>query len=397
MKARLFSLFALMLLLATSVTATAETGTMERFGAKMRYTFTGAVVTNKEKAVISGVLRDEMTVLIKGVVKPGSTITLVSERMAGPDNCKKVCLEYFIETTDGKKLPVNKKEKEGSVGAAVKVPTNAKKIYAFLTYNAIRTKFTAEIELQVGNGATASSNSGETFSSSFQNNRGVKVSYTITGAKLVSGASGADRIIMTAQPGATVRVSANTVQGDGGKLNMSCSATDESDRSLHNEELKQKTSGSLSYNIPRSAKQVNISMNHNYMPSCSVIIRVVEGTSTASNTPTQAPKKFSWRDVAEDEKCPTCKQQAGPLTFEKIVGNGVVIGCSKLATKDFKKAMVNRPIYAGDGIVTDEYSHAIISWGTDGKKATIQPNSKVYFEGMVNGKARWRILYGKIE
>lgn len=59
--------------------------------------------------------------------------------------------------------------------------------------------------------------------------------------------------------------------------------------------------------------------------------------------------------------------------------------------------MVNRPIYAGDGIVTDEYSFAVIRWGTEGKTATIKPNSKVLFEGMVNGKARWRIIRGKIE
>ena len=386
-------------LLSVTLMISAETGTMERFGSKMKYTFSGGVVTSKSKATISGTLRDDMTVLIKGEVKTGATLTLGCQRVAGPNNSKKVSVEYFIETTDGKKLPVNKKEAVGSASVSLKVPANAKKIYAYLTYNAVRTKFKAEMEWKVGNGTTATSpTSGETFSNSFQNNQGVKVSYTITGASLVSGASSIDRIFMSAQPGATIRASAKTVSGDGGKLNMSCSATDESGRSLHKEELKQKTSASLSYSIPRNAKRVDINMNHNLMPYCSVIINVVESQTTTSTSTTQPPKKFNWNDVAEDGVCPTCKKPAGAITFEKIGGNGnVVVGCSKLATKKFKKAMVNRPIYAGDGIVTDEYSFAVVRWGTEGKTATIKPNSKVLFEGMVNGKARWRIIYGKIE
>lgn len=388
-----------MLLFAASATTFAETGTMERFGSKMKYTFSGGVVTSKSKATISGTLRDDMTVLIKGEVKAGATLTLGCQRVAGPNNSKKVCVEYFIETTDGKKQPVNKKESVGSASVSFKVPANAKKIYAFMTYNAVRTKFKTEMEWKVVKEMTTStSNSGETFNSSFQNNQGVKVSYTVTGAKLVSGASGADRIIMTAQPGATLRVSAKTVSGDGGKLNMSCSATDESGRSLHKEELKQKTSASLSYSIPSTAKQVEVSMDHNHMPYCSIIIRVVESQTTTSTSTTQPPRKFQWNDVADDEACPNCKKPAGPITFEKIGGNGnVVVGCTKLATKKFKKATVNRPIYVNDGIVTDEYSFAVVRWGTEGKKATIKPNSKVLFVGMVNGNARWRIIYGKIE
>lgn len=393
------SIVLIAVLLSATLTMYAETGTMERFGSKMRYTFTGGVVTSKSKATISGTLRDDMTVLIKGEVKPGASLTFGCERMAGPANSKKVSVEYFIQTTDGKKQPAKKKEADGSVGLKLNVPKNAKKIFAFLTYNAVRTKFKAEIEWQVGNGTTATSPSNsETFSSSFRNNRGVKVSYTVTGAKLISGVSGIDRIYMKAQPGATVRVSANTVSGEGGKLNMSCSATDESGRSLHKEELKQKTSASLSYTIPRNATEVSFYMNHNFMPYCSVTIRVLENQTTTSSSTTQPSKKFNWRDVADDEKCPTCKKPAGPLTFEKIGGNGnVVVGCSTLATKKFKKAMVNRPIYAGDGIVTDEYSFAVVRWGNEGKTATIKPNSKVLFEGMVNEKARWRIIYGKIE
>lgn len=58
-----------MLLFAASATTFAETGTMERFGSKMKYTFSGGVVTSKSKATISGTLRDDMTVLIKGEVK----------------------------------------------------------------------------------------------------------------------------------------------------------------------------------------------------------------------------------------------------------------------------------------------------------------------------------------
>lgn len=392
-------LLLMLAVLAMNMTAAAESGTMERFGSKMSYTISGGIVTNKSKAMISGVLRDDMTVLVKGEIKSGSALVLACQRKEGPNNSKTVGVEYFIETTDGKKQPAKKKEAEGSVGAAIKIPSNAKKIYAYLTYNTARTKFKVETEWKVTDGATAtSSNRGETFSSSFQNNRGVKVSYTVTGAKIVSGASGADRIIMTAQPGATVRVSANTVSGDGSKLNMSCSATDESGRSLHEEELKNKTSAMLNYNIPRQAKQVNISMNHNIMPSCSIIIRVVEGKTTTSDATTQPPKQFNWRDVADDNVCPVCKKPASPLTFEKIGGNGnVVIGCTKQPSKKFEKARVNRPIYPGDGIITDEYSFAVISWGTDGVRVTIKPNTKVLFEGMVNGKARWRTIYGKVE
>lgn len=398
MKRFSYHLLLLVLLLATSATATAESGTMVRFGAEMSYTITGGTVTNKTKAKISGVLRDDMTVNIEGVVKPGSTLVVACKRNGGPKNSKMTCVEYFFRTTDGKKQPVKKIEKEGSAGATIKIPSNAQKLYVFLTYNAVRTKFKVESEWKVDNGTTATE-SGEPFSGSVKNNLGVKVSYTITGAKLIPAASGGNQVYMKAKPGSTIRVSANTASGESGNLNMTCTAKDEMDNVLHNEKLKQKTSPSLSYNIPRNAKRVDFGIAYGLMNCCSIYISVMECESnTTANTTDQTPKKFKWRDVAEDNVCPVCKKPASPLTFEKIGGNGnVLIGCSKLPTKKFEKARVNRPIYAGDGIITDEYSFAVISWGTDGVKKTIKPNTKVLFEGMVDGKARWRTIYGEIE
>lgn len=384
------------LLIATSTTATAKTGTMERFGAKMKYTFSGGIVTDKKSATISGVLRDDMTVPVKCEIEPGETITLATERVEGPNRRKTVCVEYFIQTTDGKKLPVNKKEAEGVARAEFKVPTNAKKIYAFMTYDAIRTKFKAEIEWTV---IHKSPYSNKSYSGSFSDDD-VKVAYTITGAELKrDGDRTQFHTYMWSQPGVTLNLSTKTVSGASGKLKIQCWAEDAQGNVFHREELKNKTSASMSYTIPKNATKVNFQIEHDSFPYCWIQIWMNQDANSNDYTATTKKEKtYLWLDRShEDEKCYLCKQKASPLYFEKIVGNGVVVGCTKLPTKTFKKATTNRPIYIGDGIVTDENSYAVIRWGVDGKTAIIKPNSKVFLEGMVDGKARWRINYGKIE
>ena len=76
-------LLLMLAVLAMNMTAAAESGTMERFGSKMSYTISGGIVTNKSKAMISGVLRDDMTVLVKGEIKAGSALVLAWRPLTG--------------------------------------------------------------------------------------------------------------------------------------------------------------------------------------------------------------------------------------------------------------------------------------------------------------------------
>lgn len=402
MKRQFQRLFALVLLFAASVATYAETGTMERFGAKMKYTFSGGMVTAKSDPIISNVLNDYMTVLIDGEIRRGDIFKAGFQRLAGPTKFPKVTVGYTIYDENGKKIADNSDEGKGSASISLKVPENAKEICVSMFYNAIRTKFACELKWKVVD-FYSKEDAGEPLNYSAQGklkhpDRPGTMNFFVGGGILRKDDKSSQyrSVDMRVAPGTTIEgtfignpqnfsgngkpevVMTFTVYGkgkDGNHTLLVC------DKIRDSKEVKK------TYTIPKGTTSVKMAVSY-IGTHCDVEWEVLD--EAEGLYPSQQNKLFNWDDIAPDNFCPRCKKPASSLTLS----DGAYIGCSTEATKHFRVATINRPIYAGDGIIAR--SDVDVRLGSE-KVFTIKAGSKVLFVGMVNGKPRFRVVKGKIE
>ena len=413
---RLWMLLAL--LMVSTVCAKAETGTIERWGSKMKYSFSDGVITKKRSNYISGVLRDEITTYLWGEMKAGATITVSCSKVAGPDKYKKVSVSYFFEDSNGKMIgKENTKEEEGTATTSFKIPENAKTVHVVYDYFTLRTKFHCITEWKVTKGTvtqTQTNSNVRTISDTYSNkNTGVKVSYSIYGAEpIMSG--GVHRAIMKAYPGSTVKVTAQTVSGENGKLRGTCYAksvkSDGTEKEEYNKVEKDQSSVSMSYTIPHGVTEVDFTVMHNWVEVCNVVIRVTEKESSSSSSSTTTTKttsdanKFNLNDVAIDNKCEHCKKPYSNWVFN-TGGKGDwgagsysgCVGCKTIALEKYDVAIANRPIYENDGIYTKGGMEAQIydSYNED-NYITLEENTRILYVGKVDGKDRFSLIKGTV-
>ena len=88
-------------MVAQGIKAESYTGTMQRHGVKMEYSFSGGKVTKKDEPVIGGAPYAEMLVNIEGEVKSGTTVTASCKKMQGLATFKEVTISTLIHTDDG--------------------------------------------------------------------------------------------------------------------------------------------------------------------------------------------------------------------------------------------------------------------------------------------------------
>ena len=374
----------------------------------MKYSFSDGVITKKRSNYISGVLRDEITTYLWGEMKAGATITVSCSKVAGPDKYKKVSVSYFFEDSNGKMIgKENTKEEEGTATTSFKIPENAKTVHVVYDYFTLRTKFHCITEWKVTKGTvtqTQTNSDVRTISDTYSNkNTGVKVSYSIYGAEPIT-SGGVHRAIMKAYPGSTVKVTAQTVSGENGKLRGTCYAksvkSDGTEKEEYNKVEKDQSSVSMSYTIPHGVTEVDFTVMHNWVEVCNVVIRVTEKESSSSSSSTTTTKtssnanKFNLNDVAIDNKCEHCKKPYSNWVFN-TGGKGDwgagsysgCVGCKTIALEKYDVAIANRPIYENDGIYTKGGMEAqIYDCYNEDNYITLEENTRILYVGKVDGK-----------
>lgn len=154
-------LAALVLLLwTTSAGAESYTGTLERHGAKIEYSFSGECkVTDKTKAMYGGMYPTIVGTSIDGEVKVGSTLNLSCKKLKGSEKWKTVTLSIVVGTDNGNFINYDKIESDNVVSKSITVPeevvTNdgnkekVKSIHITYYYRTLVSGTSCDVNLQV--------------------------------------------------------------------------------------------------------------------------------------------------------------------------------------------------------------------------------------------------------
>ncbi len=431
---RIYGLFLTLALLLWAAGAAAEsyTGTMQRHGVKMEYSFSGGKVTKKDEPVIGGAPYAEMLVNIEGEVKSGTTVTASCKKMQGLATFKEVTISTLIHTDDGQ-IKEDVKKGDGSCSVSVSVPGNATKVSIFMSYRSWRTKLTSEVTWNVVKENTTtpgrpdestSVNPAKTYRDQ-ATCEGHTMKYSIAGgtvlkkekANIIHDEWGHDnyhqQLKGIVKPGANVSVELSKVKGEGtprlgivfdylkkGQLpNMA--------GILYNTE--QKTSTSKSFRVPSDAEYIEIFI-HYQVPhkgadsDINIHVKLYVGdrmadyeySSSTPSTPvnTNTPGNFKWNDIAPDENCPVCKKPYSG--YDVLHVNGSVGQRCKDGHGNFASMSALDPYYFYDYIITKSDSEVTLFYGDQENTVTVKPNSTVICAPLANGNSRWYVHKGSI-
>lgn len=431
---RIYGLFLTLALLLWAAGAAAEsyTGTMQRHGVKMEYSFSGGKVTKKDEPVIGGAPYAEMLVNIEGEVKSGTTVTASCKKMQGLATFKEVTISTLIHTDDGQ-IKEDVKKGDGSCSVSVSVPGNATKVSIFMSYRSWRTKLTSEVTWNVVKENTTtpgrpdestSVNPAKTYRDQ-ATCEGHTMKYSIAGgtvlkkekANIIHDEWGHDnyhqQLKGIVKPGANVSVELSKVKGEGtprlgivfdylkkGQLpNMA--------GILYNTE--QKTSTSKSFRVPSDAEYIEIFI-HYQVPhkgadsDINIHVKLYVGdrmadyeySSSTPSTPvnTNTPGNFRWNDIAPDENCPVCKKPYSG--YDVLHVNGSVGQRCKDGHGNFASMSALDPYYFYDYIITKSDGEVTLFYGDQENTVTVKPNSTVICAPLANGNSRWYVHKGSI-
>lgn len=431
---RIYGLFLTLALLLWAAGAAAEsyTGTMQRHGVKMEYSFSGGKVTKKDEPVIGGAPYAEMLVNIEGEVKSGTTVTASCKKMQGLATFKEVTISTLIHTDDGQ-IKEDVKKGDGSCSVSVSVPGNATKVSIFMSYRSWRTKLTSEVTWNVVKENTTtpgrpdestSVNPAKTYRDQ-ATCEGHTMKYSIAGgtvlkkekANIIHDEWGHDnyhqQLKGIVKPGANVSVELSKVKGEGtprlgivfdylkkGQLpNMA--------GILYNTE--QTTSTSKSFRVPSDAEYIEIFI-HYQVPhkgadsDINIHVKLYVGdrmadyeySSSTPSTPvnTNTPGNFKWNDIAPDENCPVCKKPYSG--YDVLHVNGSVGQRCKDGHGNFASMSALDPYYFYDYIITKSDGEVTLFYGDQENTVTVKPNSTVICAPLANGNSRWYVHKGSI-
>lgn len=431
---RIYGLFLTLALLLWAAGAAAEsyTGTMQRHGVKMEYSFSGGKVTKKDEPVIGGAPYAEMLVNIEGEVKSGTTVTASCKKMQGLATFKEVTISTLIHTDDGQ-IKEDVKKGDGSCSVSVSVPGNATKVSIFMSYRSWRTKLTSEVTWNVVKENTTtpgrpdestSVNPAKTYRDQ-ATCEGHTMKYSIAGgtvlkkekANIIHDEWGHDnyhqQLKGIVKPGANVSAELSKVKGEGtprlgivfdylkkGQLPNMMGI-------LYNTE--QKTSTSKSFRVPSDAEYIEIFI-HYQVPhkgadsDINIHVKLYVGdrmadyeySSSTPSTPvnTNTPGNFKWNDIAPDENCPVCKKPYSG--YDVLHVNGSVGQRCKDGHGNFASMSALDPYYFYDYIITKSDGEVTLFYGDQENTVTVKPNSTVICAPLANGNSRWYVHKGSI-
>lgn len=431
---RIYGLFLTLALLLWAAGAAAEsyTGTMQRHGVKMEYSFSGGKVTKKDEPVIGGAPYAEMLVNIEGEVKSGTTVTASCKKMQGLATFKEVTISTLIHTDDGQ-IKEDVKKGDGSCSVSVSVPGNATKVSIFMSYRSWRTKLTSEVTWNVVKENTTtpgrpdestSVNPAKTYRDQ-ATCEGHTMKYSIAGgtvlkkekANIIHDEWGHDnyhqQLKGIVKPGANVSVELSKVKGEGtprlgivfdylkkGQLPNMMGI-------LYNTE--QTTSTSKSFRVPSDAEYIEIFI-HYQVPhkgadsDIDINVKLYVGdrmadyeySSSTPSTPvnTNTPGNFKWNDIAPDENCPVCKKPYSG--YDVLHVNGSVGQRCKDGHGNFASMSALDPYYFYDYIITKSDGEVTLFYGDQENTVTVKPNSTVICAPLANGNSRWYVHKGSI-
>ncbi len=453
---RLFMAAALVMLPMTGIHAI--TGTMQRLDAKMQYTINGGTVTSKKVARIeeqydgtSSYNQKKIKVYeanITGTVLKGGTLTVSCKKLAGitlpNETAPKVIVEYDY-VYDGFSTFNEHKKIENAKEATVSIPIDKdyiKEVRVRCTYLSPHNKMVCYSVWTVGKkentttpntpNESTSVNPAKTFKDQ-ATCEGHTMKYSISGGKILKKEKadishdnfGHDNYRQSikgiVQPGATISVDLSKVDGEGTpRLGIVFDYVKKGQMpSLMGimYQTEQKNSTSKSFRVPSDAESVEIHI-HYQVPhkgtdsDIDISARLYVGDSMpdyeySSSTPstsvnTNTPGNFRWDDKYED-KCEICDGKFSGYFISGLKGN-FIQRCGTITTEEniqhYFEPRPNElydPIFVKDQISTLDHDVVKVQWGNDeGSSITIGPNSQIRYEGLVNGKPRWKVHYGTI-
>ena len=423
----------LLLLAATGIMAENYTGTLERHGVKMEYSFSGGKATKKDKPVVGGAPYAEMLVTTEGEVKAGTTLTASCKKVQGLATFKEVTIVTLIHTNDGQ-IKEDHKKGDGSCSVSVSVPNNATEVSISMSYRSWRTMLTSKVTWNVVKENTTTPNRPDESTSvnpakTFKDQatcEGHTMKYSIYGGNILKKEKadisrdnfGHDdyrqKIKGIVQPGATISVDLSKVKGEG-TPRLGIVFDYQKKGQMPNMmgimyQTEQTTTTSKSFRVPSDAEYVEVFIHYqvphkgtdsdidisatlyvgNRMPdyeySTSSGTTVTPSTTTTDN--------FNWKDIAPDENCPVCKKPYSG--YDVLHVNGSVGQRCKDGHGNFASMSALDPYYFYDYIITKSDGEVTLFYGDQDNTVTVKPNSTVICAPLANGNSRWYVHKGSI-
>ena len=375
------------------------TGTVERFGEKMKYTISGGVVTSKSGPwlpLIDCIMSPNSTAWANiGVeVQPGETISLTAERMEGTSEWYKRCEVYI-----GDKKAVG----EGKATLSIKVPDSTQEIHAKVVYLGKNSAFEYNIFYTVKKKVNTASETyrGKTdVAMAFEDPSGY-VNYTITGRNFRKYGSSDDELIADYYVGESVNITCEATTAASGEAYQTVVS--------YGDDRKEKLNGSVSttYTVRNSDDHFFIgalmdgTSPHDFQTSGGVTVHV---NIIDRNTSTTEPaRNIKWNDVVYDNRCQCC---GSDYSHFKAHGYGATYSCTgeplnpepddMPGSTSYSDKMLEpgKVIYGKTRIVTDELDVGI-DYGDQENAIIIEKGSIVEFTNE-QGVQIWNVIKGGI-
>ena len=363
------------------------TGTIERFGEKMKYTISGGVVTDKDgpwlppiDCIISP--NSKAWGIIRMDVEPGETISLTAERMEGISEWYKRCEVYI-----GDKKAVG----EGKATLSMKVPDSMQDIHAKVVYygknSALEYNIFYTVKRKVN--TTSETHRGKTVvAMAFEDPSGY-VNYTITGRNFRKYGSSDDELIADYYVGESV--------------NITCEATTAKPEDAYQTFIsygnnrKEKLNGSVSatYTVRNSDDHFFIGAlmdgidTNDFQTSGGVTVHVNIIDRNASTT--EPARNIKWNDVVYDNNCQICGSDYSEFKPNEYSGSYT---CTKDPQKTEHYIEPGKVIYGNTRIMTDDRELGI-NYGDQENAIIIEKGSIVEFTND-QGVQMWNVIKGGI-
>ncbi|MBP3768353.1 MAG: hypothetical protein J6I31_08780 [Prevotella sp.] len=392
MKQALRNMMMLALLLwTTGAAAESYTGTIERFGEKLKYTIKGGTVTSKEGPWLpptDRIISPDVKAwgVIRMDVEPGEVITLTAEREKGTSEWYKKCEVYI-----GEKKVVG----EGKATFSMKVPDTAEDLTAKLIYYGKNSILEYNIFYTVKKKVNTSA---ETYRGKAEvviagEDPDGYINYTVTGRNFRKYGPNSDDL-----------------QADffvGEKVTVTCEGTTASagdpyeTRIQYGNDERKKLNGSVSatYTIDKNTDKIYIRGCMNALSgmgddiafqNCggvTVHVNIIDPNSTTTTPATN----IKWNDVVYDNNCNVCGSEYSEFKPADYSGSYT---CTKDPKKEEHDIVPGKTIYGNTMIKTGDRELGI-DHGDQHKAIVIEKNSVVEFTND-QGVQIWTVHKGGI-
>ena len=363
------------------------TGTIERFGEKMKYTISGGVVTDKDgpwlppiDCIISP--NSKAWGIIRMDVKPGETISLTAERMEGTSEWYKRCEVYIDE---------KKAVGEGKATLSMKVPDSMQEIHAKVVYYGKNSALEYNIFYTVKKNVNTASETyrGKTdVAMAFDDPSGY-VNYTITGRNFRKYSSSDYELIADYYVGESVHITCEATTAASGEAYQTVVS--------YGNDRKEKLNGSVSatYTVRNSDDHFFIGAlmdgidTNDFQTSGGVTVHVNIIDRNASTT--EPARNIKWNDVVYDNNCQICGSDYSEFKPNEYSGSYT---CTKDPQKTEHYIEPGKVIYGNTRIMTDDRELGI-NYGDQENAIIIEKGSIVEFTND-QGVQIWNVIKGGI-